>query len=118
MNNQRRRFRPRQQKSGFRRRNISSIKSGSNNYFQGSGGNNSFHRNGSSNNPFSIEKTIQKYQQLAKDALSSGDPILSENYFQHADHFSRRLQELNVKAKDSVSVKEDDKEIKTDSSQD
>ena len=118
MNNQRRRFRPRQHKSGFRRRNISSIKSGSNNYFQGSGGNNSFHRNGSSNNPFSIEKTIQKYQQLAKDALSSGDPILSENYFQHADHFSRRLQELNVKAKDSVSVKEDDKKIKTDSSQD
>ncbi len=118
MNNQRRRFRPRQQKNGFRRRNGSSIKSSSNNYFQGSGGNNSFHRNGSSNNPFSIEKTIQKYEQLGKDALSSGDPILSENYFQHADHFNRRLKELNVKAKSSVPVKEDDKEIKTDSSQD
>ena len=40
-------------------------------------------------NPFNIEKAIQKYKQLAKDALSSGDPILSENYLQHADHFSR-----------------------------
>ena len=43
-----------------------------------------------SNNPFNIEKTIQKYQQLAKDAQSSGDPILSENYFQHADHFNEK----------------------------
>ena len=31
----------------------------------------------------------------AKDALSSGDPILSENYLQHADHFSRKLSDLN-----------------------
>ena len=118
MNNQRRRFRTRQQKNGFRRRNGSGIKSGSNNYFQGNGSNNNIHRNGSLNNPFSVEKAIQKYQQLAKDALSSGDPILSENYFQHADHFSRKLQELNVKTKDPVSAKENTKETKTDSSQD
>ena len=116
MNNQRRRFRPRQQKNNFRRRNGSSIRPSSNNYFQVNGGNNNFYRNGSSNNPFNVEKTIQKYQQLAKDALSSGDPILSENYFQHADHFSRKLNELNAKSKDSAPVKENEKESKTESS--
>ena len=116
MNNQKRRsFRPRPMKNNFRRNNGS--RSSNNGHFQNNIGN-SFSRNGSMTNPFNVEKTIQKYQQLAKDALSSGDPTLSENYFQHADHFSRRLQELNVKAKDSVSVKENDKEIKTDSSQD
>ena len=40
---------------------------------------------------------IEKYNNLAREALSSGDKILSENYLQHADHFSRILdiQELN-----------------------
>ena len=37
----------------------------------------------------SAEKLLEKYNVLAKEALSSGDKILSENYFQHADHFSR-----------------------------
>ncbi len=48
-------------------------------------------------NPFNVEKTAQKYEQLAKDALTSGDPVLQENYLQHAEHFNRRLAELNVK---------------------
>ena len=51
-------------------------------------------------NPFNVEKTVQKYQQLAKDALTSGDPVLHENYLQHAEHFNRRLSELNVKPKE------------------
>ena len=34
-------------------------------------------------------KLIEKYINLAREALSNGDKILSENYFQHADHFSR-----------------------------
>ena len=34
-------------------------------------------------------KMFEKYTNLAKEALSSGDKVLSENYFQHADHFSR-----------------------------
>ena len=46
-----------------------------------------------------VEKAIQKFQQLAKDAQSSGDPVLVENYLQHADHYSRRLNELNEKNK-------------------
>ena len=51
-------------------------------------------------NPFNVEKAAQKYSQLAKDALTSGDPVLYENYLQHAEHFNRRLAELNVKPKE------------------
>ena len=42
-------------------------------------------------------KLIDKYNNLAREASSSGDKILSENYLQHADHFSRILsmQEIN-----------------------
>ena len=58
-------------------------------------------------NPFNVEKAIQKYQQLAKDALTSGDPVLHENYLQHAEHFNRRLSELNVKPKESTGQKND-----------
>jgi len=109
MNNHKRRFRPRQQKNSFRRRsNNSGV---SNGHFQKSIGNNIFNRNGSMTNPVNIEKTIQKYQQMAKDALSSGDPVLSENYLQHADHFSRRLSELNFKPKESTVVKKETDEI-------
>ena len=49
-------------------------------------------------NPAQIEKTISKYQQLSKDAQSAGDPILSENYLQHAEHYSRKLSEINLKS--------------------
>ena len=38
-------------------------------------------------------KLIEKYTELAKEALSNGDKILSENYLQHADHFTRVLNE-------------------------
>ena len=48
-------------------------------------------------NPHNVEKTMQKFQQLAKDAQSNGDPVLVENYLQHADHYSRRLAELNLR---------------------
>ena len=51
-----------------------------------------------------VEKTIQKFQQLAKDAQSSGDPVLVENYLQHADHYARRLAELNERTIDRSSV--------------
>ena len=47
------------------------------------------------NNSHNVEKTMQKYQQLAKDAQSNGDPVLSQNYLQHADHYLRRYNELN-----------------------
>ena len=99
-NNRRRNFRGRQQKNSFRRRNISSNHS-SNGHFNSSPGNQNFRRNGSMTNPTNIEKTISKFQQLAKDAQSSGDPVLVENYLQHADHYSRRLAELNERTRDN-----------------
>jgi len=49
----------------------------------------SFQRRPIQNNIHNIPKLIEKYITLAKEALSSGDKIMSENYFQHADHFSR-----------------------------
>ena len=101
MNNPKRRFRPRQQKNGFKRRSPS----GQVSHFSNNNGK-SFSRNGSMNNPFAVEKAIQKYQQLAKDALSAGDPILHENYLQQADHFSRRLYELNLRNKQDNKVQE------------
>ena len=43
----------------------------------------------------SAEKLFEKYNTLAKEAMSSGDRILSENYFQHADHFMRVIENKN-----------------------
>ncbi len=94
-NNRRRNFRPRPQKNNFRRRSGSLNSSSSNSH--GSNGNFNFNRNGSMNNIHNVEKTMQKYQQLAKDAQSNGDPVLSQNYLQHADHYLRRYNELNEK---------------------
>jgi hypothetical protein len=48
------------------------------------------HRNSGRNNQ-NAAKLVDKYNNLAREALSSGDKILSENYLQHADHFSRVL---------------------------
>ena len=44
-------------------------------------------------NNHNASKLIEKYNDLAREATSSGDKILSENYFQHADHFTRVLNE-------------------------
>ena len=44
----------------------------------------------------SAEKLAEKYSTLAKEALSSGDKTLSENYFQHADHFIRIVDEKSL----------------------
>ena len=101
MNNHRRRnFRSRPQKSNFRRRGGSINSNGSNSL--NNNGNLNFNRNGSMNNIHNVEKTMQKYQQLAKDAQSNGDPVLAQNYFQHADHYLRRSNELNSKRENLV----------------
>jgi hypothetical protein len=49
-----------------------------------------------------VEKTMQKFQQLAKDAQSNGDPVLAQNYLQHADHYLRRFNELNERKENSI----------------
>ena len=43
----------------------------------------------------SAEKLFEKYTSLAKEAMSSGDKTLSENYLQHADHFMRVIDDKN-----------------------
>ena len=55
--------------------------------------NENFQRRSPGRNNHNAPKLIEKYNNLAREALSSGDKILSENYFQHADHFTRILNE-------------------------
>ena len=99
-NNRRRNFRPRSQKNNFRRRS-GSINSNNTTNFNNNG-NVSFGRNGSMNNIHNVEKTMLKFQQLAKDAQSNGDPVLAQNYLQHADHYLRRYNELNDRKENST----------------
>ena len=99
-NNRRRNFRPRIQKNNFRRRSGSLNSSNSNSL--NNNGNINFNRNGSMNNINNVEKTMQKFLQLAKDAQSNGDPVLSQNYLQHADHYLRRYNELNERRENSI----------------
>ena len=100
-NNRRRNFRSRPQKNNYRRRGGQSVNSGSSNSF-GNNGNLNFNRNGSMNNIHNVEKAMQKYLLMAKDAQSSGDPVLAQNYLQHADHYLRRYNELNERKENSV----------------
>ena len=59
------------------------------------------HKNPGRNNQ-NAAKLVDKYNNLAREALSTGDKILSENYLQHADHFARilSLQEINKENQD------------------
>ena len=68
--------------------------------------NENFQRKIPGRNNHNASKLIDKYNNLAREALSSGDKILSENYFQHADHFTRILseQEIYKKNKQTESV--------------
>ena len=100
INNRRRNFRPRPQKNNFRRRSGPTNSNGSNSL--GNNGNMNFNRNGSMTNIHNVEKTMQKFQQLAKDAQSNGDPVLAQNYLQHADHYLRRYNELNERKENST----------------
>ena len=83
---------------------------------------NSFSNNHTRNNfrnNQSAEKLLEKYNALAKEAISSGDKTLGENYLQHADHFVRIIEDKNrnrEQSKDNViaQVKVDDKPISED----
>ena len=70
--------------------------------------NNNFQRKSPGRNNHNAPKLIEKYINLAREALSTGDKILSENYFQHADHFTRILNEQenyrNKKYSDSNNI--------------
>ena len=64
--------------------------------------NENFQRKLPGRNNHNASKLIEKYSNLAREALSSGDKILSENYFQHADHFTRILNEQDYQKKNNL----------------
>ena len=78
-NNRRPTFRNNNRRPPFRRNDESSKFSNNDN----------FHRKAPGRNNHNASKLIEKYNDLAREALAQEDKILSENYYQHADHFTR-----------------------------
>ena len=73
-----------------------------------------FKRKSPGRNNHNAPKLIEKYNDLAREALSNGDKILSENYLQHADHFTRILNEReSFKKERNLEVKSDENEKET-----
>ena len=72
-----------------------------------------FQRKSPGRNNHNAPKLIEKYNNLAREALSTGDKILSENYFQHADHFTRILNERETQRKMSFKNKDLDETTDT-----
>ena len=73
-----------------------------------------FIRSNAGRNNYNATKLVEKYSSLAREALSNGDKILSENYFQHAEHFIRVLEEknnLNNKISISKDIKKNSDEL-------
>jgi len=107
-------------RNNFRRNDRSFKSNGDRSKYNNNFSNNdSFQRKIPSRNNHNAPKLIEKYNNLAREALSAGDKILSENYFQHADHFTRILndQESYKKSKNTVnttdtSMKKTDQEEK------
>ena len=74
-------------------------------------GNDNFKRKAPGRNNHNAPKLIEKYNDLAREASSNGDKILSENYLQHADHFMRILNEReNLKKEKFLDNKDEEKE--------
>tara|TARA_B100000424_G_scaffold270336_1_gene269399 strand:- start:1561 stop:1944 length:384 start_codon:yes stop_codon:yes gene_type:complete len=74
--------------------------------------NENFQRKLPGRNNHNASKLIEKYNNLAREALSSGDKILSENYFQHADHFTRISNEQEIQKKSILSNNNIEKSLK------
>ena len=81
-------------RGGFRRNTRNFKSNGDTPKFNSNFSNNdNFKRKAPGRNNHNAPKLIEKYNDLAREALSNGDKILSENYLQHADHFKRILNE-------------------------
>ena len=64
-----------------------------------------FKRKNQSRNNLNLPKLIEKYTNFAREALSNGDKIQSENYLQHADHFTRiQAEKENIKKSETNNV--------------
>ena len=100
-------FRNNNRRNNFRRNDRTFKSNGDRGKFNNNFSNNdNFQRKIPGRNNHNASKLIEKYNNLAREALSSGDKILSENYFQHADHFTRILddQEKQKKLKNSNNI--------------
>jgi len=111
-NNRRGRFR-----SGDR--NFKRNNGGSNKYKSDFSSNTNFQRKAPGRNNHNASKLIEKYNDLAREALANGDKILSENYFQHADHFTRIIEEQekkrltkNIESSETEEIKKNNSEEK------
>ena len=95
-------FRNNTRRNNFRRNERNFKVNGDRNKYNSNFSNNdTFQRKISGRNNHNASKLIEKYNNLAREALSVGDKILSENYFQHADHFTRVLSEREIQKKTS-----------------
>ena len=93
-------FRNNNRRNNFRRndRNFKNNVIDKNKFGTNFSNNENFQRKPPGRNNHNASKLHEKYNNLAREALSSGDKILSENYFQHADHFKRILNDQeNIK---------------------
>ena len=96
-------FRNNNRKGNFRRNTRNFKANGDNSKFSSNFSNNeNFKRKAPGRNNHNAPKLIEKYNDLAREALSNGDKILSENYLQHADHFTRVLNGREAFKKDRV----------------
>ena len=101
-------------RSNFRRNSRNFKTNADNSKFSSNFSNNeNFKRKAPGRNNHNAPKLIEKYNDLAREALSNGDKILSENYMQHADHFTRILNERDSfrREKSSVSKLENNLEV-------
>ena len=90
-------------RNNFRRNERGFKSNGDRNKFSANFSNNdNFQRKMPGRNNHNASKLIEKYSNLAREALSTGDKILSENYFQHADHFTRILNEQEISKKQKL----------------
>ena len=81
-------------RNNFRRNDRNFKSNGERQKFSSNFSNNeSFKRKSPGRNNHNAPKLIEKYTDLAREASSNGDKILSENYLQHADHFTRILND-------------------------
>ena len=101
-------FRNNNRRGNFRRNDRSFKSNGDRQKFVSNFSNNeNFKRKSPGRNNHNAPKLIEKYNDLAREALSNGDKILSENYLQHADHFTRILNEKENYKREKLSDSND-----------
>ncbi len=105
-------------RSSFRRNDRNFKSNGDRSKFGSNFSNNeNFKRKTPGRNNHNASKLIDKYNDLAREASSNGDKILSESYFQHADHFTRVLNEQEIFKKSKFSSLNSNNDVPISNSQ-